>query len=125
MRDQGRDDMNAAVMDLTDRQAEVLRAIYAHMGRHGIVPTVRQLAAVLGISSPNGVISHLKALEAKGYLAPRERLAGVGIGGNNSPRMHTIRLRGVKMVPAIEDTRAGRRLAEALGVAGEGVGDGE
>ena len=51
---------------LTARQAEVLQFIAQNA--HVCSPTVREIAAGIGIKSPNGVVCHLKALERKGFL---------------------------------------------------------
>jgi repressor LexA len=56
----------AEPLPLTDRQREVLNFIQANIGLYG--PTVREIAAALSISSPNGVVCHLDALERKGYI---------------------------------------------------------
>lgn len=51
---------------LTTRQAEVLEFIKANAAMYG--PTVREIAAALGIKSPNGVVCHLDALVRKGAI---------------------------------------------------------
>lgn len=48
---------------LTRRQQEVYQFIYENIGFYG--PTVREIAAALGIKSPNGVVCHLSALEKR------------------------------------------------------------
>jgi SOS-response transcriptional repressor LexA len=53
--------------ELTDRQAEVLEVLREHYRRHGVPPTIRELAAVLGIS-PAPVYQHLGALVRKGEV---------------------------------------------------------
>lgn len=53
-------------LPLTDRQAHFLELLRAHSRVYG--PTVRELMAVSGIASPNGVACHLRALEKKGYV---------------------------------------------------------
>lgn len=54
---------------LTARQRQLLEYIEAHLAENGYPPTLREMAAELGVSSPNGVNDHLKALERKGYIA--------------------------------------------------------
>jgi len=54
--------------DLTPRQKAVLDVITSTIEARGFPPTIREIAAVLKISSPNGVNDHLKALERKGYI---------------------------------------------------------
>jgi repressor LexA len=50
------------VVELTDRQLDVLRAISAWREKHDYAPTIRELGDRLGIDSTNGVQDHLKAL---------------------------------------------------------------
>lgn len=53
---------------LTPRQREVLDAIRAAIAATGIVPTVREIGVVVGLSSTCAVHKNLDALERKGYL---------------------------------------------------------
>lgn len=53
---------------LTDRQRQILNFILEQIDRRGIPPTIREIGARFGISSPNGVRDHLLALQRKGYL---------------------------------------------------------
>lgn len=50
---------------LTERQWEVLLWIGGFIVEHGWPPTVREIGAAFAISSPNGVMCHLTALERK------------------------------------------------------------
>lgn len=54
--------------DLTKRQEEVLTYIKEFMVSHGYPPTVREIGANLGLSSPATIHSHMTALEHKGYI---------------------------------------------------------
>lgn len=58
---------------LTARQAEVLEFITRNAYLYG--PTVREIAAGIGVSSPNGVVCHLKALERKGLIRRRAKIS--------------------------------------------------
>jgi repressor LexA len=53
---------------LTERQREVYDFIKEKIEERGYGPTVREIGANFGISSPNGVMCHLKALEKKGLI---------------------------------------------------------
>jgi repressor LexA len=55
-------------LPLTDRQRQILDFILGQIDRRGIPPTIREIGAQFGISSPNGVRDHLLALQRKGYL---------------------------------------------------------
>lgn len=52
----------------TLRQHKILSWIAAYVARMGYAPTVREIGDGLGIISPNGVMSHLRALERKKLL---------------------------------------------------------
>ena len=53
---------------LTDRQKEVYEFIRDKIRNRGYGPTVREIGDHFDISSPNGVMCHLKALEKKGLI---------------------------------------------------------
>lgn len=53
---------------LTSRQREVFEFIRELITNRGYGPTVREIGDQFGISSPNGVMCHLKALEKKGLI---------------------------------------------------------
>lgn len=53
---------------LTTRQKKVYMLIRDKILNRGYGPTVREIGAHFGISSPNGVMCHLKALEKKGLI---------------------------------------------------------
>jgi repressor LexA len=53
---------------LTSRQREVLDFIRDKIRNRGYGPTVREIGDEFEISSPNGVVCHLKALEKKGLI---------------------------------------------------------
>lgn len=53
---------------LTDRQQRMLDFIRESTRAHGYPPTIREIGAALGMSSPNGVMCHVRALSAKGHL---------------------------------------------------------
>ena len=53
---------------LTKRQKAVYEFIRDKIQNRGYGPTVREIGENFGISSPNGVMCHLKALEKKGLI---------------------------------------------------------
>jgi repressor LexA len=58
-----------SLMDqLTERQREVYEFIREKIRGRGYGPTVREIGDNFEISSPNGVMCHLKALEKKGLI---------------------------------------------------------
>ena len=53
---------------LTERQRTVYEFIRDKIRNRGYGPTVREIGQEFKISSPNGVVCHLKALEKKGLI---------------------------------------------------------
>ena len=53
---------------LTERQRKILDFIDSKISAHGQPPTLREIGAKFGITSTNGVRTHLDALVKKGYL---------------------------------------------------------
>ena len=62
----------ALIDQLTKRQKSVYEFIRDKIQNRGYGPTVREIGGKFKISSPNGVMCHLKALEKKGFIT-RER----------------------------------------------------
>jgi repressor LexA len=58
----------ADLQQLTARQREVYEFIRDKIRNRGYGPTVREIGVQFNISSPNGVMCHLKALEKKGLI---------------------------------------------------------
>lgn len=53
---------------LTDRQRSILEFIDAQMRERGFPPSVREIGAHVGLTSPSTVHSHLNTLQSNGYL---------------------------------------------------------
>lgn len=60
--------MDAALERLTRRQRDVFEFVRDKIQNRGYGPTVREIGEQFNISSPNGVMCHLKALEKKGLI---------------------------------------------------------
>lgn len=104
--------------ELTDKQKAIYDYIREHIETKGFPPAIRDICTEFGISSPNGVMCHLKALEAKGYINRIQKhknnkraqargitIPGVSAGGFSLP------LRGVVAAGrAIEATEQDDRL---------------
>lgn len=54
--------------NLTARQQEVLSLIVAFQKEHGIPPTQKEVADLMGAASPNAATELLRALQRKGAL---------------------------------------------------------
>ena len=86
---------------MTDKQQAIYNFIRKHIEMKGFPPAIRDICDEFGISSPNGVMCHLKALQKKGYIHRVEKrdtkkaqargitIPGVSAGGFSLP------LRGV------------------------------
>ena len=57
---------------LTKRQEDILNALKKFMAKHGYPPTVREIGAMLNLSSPATTHFHLNKLEEKGYIRKNE-----------------------------------------------------
>lgn len=60
---------------LTERQRQVYEFIRGRALRGVPSPTVREMCSHFGIRSPNGIASHLRALEKKGLIVRDTRQA--------------------------------------------------
>ena len=58
----------SALDQLTARQRQIYSFIHDKITHRGYGPTVREIGERFDISSPNGVMCHLKALEKKGLI---------------------------------------------------------
>ncbi len=56
------------MVGLTDRQREMLDYMCEHFGANGVVPTIRELSAYMGIRSSNGISDHMRGLQRKGFV---------------------------------------------------------
>jgi repressor LexA len=61
--------MDDFASDLTPRQQSVLAFITDYQRRFAIAPTVREIAAHLGLKSPGGIHRILSVLKAQGYIS--------------------------------------------------------
>ena len=56
---------------LTERQQEIFNKIRDFISSNGCAPSVKEIGAMVGISSTTGVVKQLDAMERKGYLHRR------------------------------------------------------
>jgi SOS-response transcriptional repressor LexA len=64
--DAPRDELGRA--PLTVRQREVLEFIRDCIAEHGWPPTFREIASAFGLVSPHGAMTHVRALERRGWI---------------------------------------------------------
>ena len=57
---------------LTKRQEDILQTLKKFIAKHGYPPTVREIGAILNLSSPATTHFHLNKLEEKGYIRKNE-----------------------------------------------------
>ncbi len=71
---------------LTDRQQQVLEFIQHKQQTERLTPTMREISAHFGFSSPNAALAHVKALLAKGVLRTLPRRArALQVVGSTEP----------------------------------------
>lgn len=58
----------------TDRQAQILGFIIAHIEDNGAPPTLREISAEFSLGSTNAAMDHLRALKRRGLIDFGERL---------------------------------------------------
>ncbi len=54
--------------DLTERQSMIYDFLCDYLNKKGYPPTVREVGANVGLSSPSSVLSQFQKLEEKGYI---------------------------------------------------------
>ena len=62
---------------MTPRQQQVLATITRLTAANKRPPTVRELGAAIGTTSPNAVTRHLRALRAEGFVLPNDGHPGI------------------------------------------------
>lgn len=92
---------------LTARQRQLLNYIDQEVNTTGVPPSIRQIGAALGISSTNGVRSHLKALEKKGYIHRNLRTSRGIAMLDRIKRVTSKALQGTVEVPILGRVTAG------------------
>ncbi len=107
--------------ELTPAQKNVLDSLKSYRQEHGYMPSIREIGQIFGIKSPNGVKSHLDALERKGKIKRHKGgarailIVGENGDGNKAKAMDIIR--------AVRDNCRsigdGLKLSEALKLLGE------
>lgn len=93
--------------NLTTRQQQILEFISQQMRERGFPPSVREIGAAVGLTSPSTVHSHLATLQEHGYLR-RDPDKPRAIEVRYDPASGAIADKGmVKHVPLVGDVAAG------------------
>ena len=87
-------------MKLTEKQRAVLKFIQHHISVHGYPPTVREICAHFGFSSPLSAQQHIEALRRKGYIKKNP-------SKQRSLEVANIRAASSSRVPLLGKIRAG------------------
>ena len=101
---------------LTKRRRQILDTIVEHQRSHGYPPSMREIAAEVGLKSPASVKAHIDVLGAAGYLrvAPsRPRAIQVRYDENSGA---AVERRPVRHVPLVGDVAAGTGVLAAENV---------
>jgi len=93
------------MVELTKRQRQILGFIRGKQATEGQAPSIREVAAHFGFSSPNAAAAHIRALIAKGtlsHLPGRARSLQVvdGFWGRNRPRPPVVTIPIYGSIPA-------------------------
>jgi repressor LexA len=81
---------------ITKRHETVLAFVKKHLLERGFPPTVREIAAHLGITSLKAVQRHLDALEKKGYIRKTGGISrAIDVIGQSIPQVREIPIVGV------------------------------
>ncbi len=116
---------------LTQRQQEILEFIDAQTRERGYPPSVREIGAAVGLTSPSTVHSHLATLQDRGYLR-RDPSKPRAIEVRLDPSTGAAVDRGaVRHVPLVGDVAAGtgvlaqENVEESVAMPADFTGDGE
>ncbi len=90
--------------ELTERQRLILQVIRRSVEERGFPPSVRELAAAVGLASSSSVAHQLKTLEAKGYLRRDP----------NRPR--ALEVLNTQDLPELDPTDSGEAVGKAVQV---------
>jgi repressor LexA len=117
---------------LTDRQRAVLEFIERSVRSRGYPPSVREIGAEVGLTSPSTVHSHLATLQRLGYLQrdPTKPRA-IEVRWDPTSGATDVERRPVRHVPLVGDVAAGtdvlaaEHIEETLPVPADFTGDGD
>ena len=59
---------------LTEKQIDILKAIYLYIQANGISPTVRNICDLVGVRSSATGHSYINALESRGYITRKKTI---------------------------------------------------
>ncbi len=101
---------------LSPRRRQILDMIVAHQNKHGYPPSMREIAAAVGLKSPASIKTHLDLLHEAGYLRldpTRPRAIQICYDQHTGAALER---RPVKHVPLVGDVAAGAGVIAAENV---------
>ena len=101
---------------LTERRRQILDMIVSHQRSHGYPPSMREIAAEVGLKSPASVKAHIDVLAQAGYLRAdptRPRAIQLRYDENSGA---AVERRPVRHVPLVGDVAAGAGVLAAENV---------
>ncbi len=117
---------------LTDRQRSILEFIERQMRERGFPPSVREIGAEVGLTSPSSVHAHLATLQRFGYLErDPSKPRAIKVSWDSTSGAVDIERRPVRHVPLVGDVAAGtdvlatEHIEETFPVPADLTGDGD
>lgn len=93
---------------LTDRQRSILEFIEVQMRERGYPPSVREIGAEVGLTSPSSVHAHLATLQRYGYLArDPSKPRAIKVSWDATSGAVDVERRPVRHVPLVGQVAAG------------------
>lgn len=128
----GKKEANVGEHKLTDRQRAILEFISTQMRDRGYPPSVREIGAEVGLTSPSTVHSHLATLQKAGYLRrdPTKPRA-IEVRWDSNSGAADVERRPVRHVPLVGTVAAGtdvlaqEHIEETFPVPADLTGDGD
>lgn len=117
---------------LTERQRSILEFIESQMRERGFPPSVREIGAEVGLTSPSSVHAHLATLQRFGYLErDPSKPRAIKVSWDSMSGAVDVERRPVRHVPLVGQVAAGtdvlaeEHIEETLPVPADLTGEGE
>ncbi len=117
---------------LSERQRSILEFIETQMRERGFPPSVREIGAEVGLTSPSSVHAHLATLQRFGYLErDPSKPRAIKVSWDSTSGAVDVERRPVRHVPLVGEVAAGtdvlaqEHIEETLPVPADLTGDGD
>ena len=118
--------------ELSERQRSILEFIETQMRERGFPPSVREIGAEVGLTSPSSVHAHLATLQRYGYLErDPSKPRAIKVSWDSTSGAVDVERRPVRHVPLVGDVAAGtdvlaqEHIEETLPVPADLTGEGD